>query len=121
VILRVWRTRIDEARSREYRVFAQERSLPMFRQQAGFVGVLFAQHGAERAVISLWRDFESVEALASSESYQATVGEIVGTGFLQGESSVEVFELEGAFLGGALFEDRADGTSSFSLYWPETD
>jgi hypothetical protein len=45
-----------------------------------------------------WRDIASAQRLDQSETYKSTVAEIEATGFLRGESSIEVFELEGFFL-----------------------
>ena len=70
----------------------------MFREQPGFAGVLFAANLAERTVITLWRDLASAQALDRSETYKSTVADIEATGFLRGESTVEVCELEGYFL-----------------------
>jgi quinol monooxygenase YgiN len=95
---RIWRTEVDDARAEDYRDFARSRSLPMFRAEPGFAGVLFAARGAQRAVITLWRDRAAAEALAQSPAYRATVAEIEATGLLRGDSAVEVLELEGAFL-----------------------
>ena len=98
MIVRIWRTHIDQARAGEYRDFAHSRSLPMFRAQPGFAGALFAARRADRAVITLWRDLASAQALGHSHAYQATVAEIEATGFLQGQATVETFELEEVFL-----------------------
>jgi hypothetical protein len=98
MVARIWRTQIDETRADDYRRFAHTKSLPMFREQPGFVGVLFAAKLAERAVITLWHDVASAQRLDRSDTYQSTVTEIEATGFLRGESTVEVFELEGFFL-----------------------
>jgi heme-degrading monooxygenase HmoA len=100
MVVRIWRTEIDTTRAEEYREFARSRSLPMFRAQPGFAGVLFAGQGSERVVITLWRDLAAAEALERSETYNATVAEIQATGFLRGDSSVEVLELEGVLLSG---------------------
>jgi heme-degrading monooxygenase HmoA len=100
MVVRIWRTEIDVRRADEYREFAHSRSLPMFRAQPGFAGVLFAGQGSERVVITLWRDVAAAEALDHSETYSATVAEIEATGFLRGDSSVEVLELERVFLSG---------------------
>lgn len=97
MIARIWRTQIDESRADEYRRFAQAKSLPMFREQPGFAGVLFAANGPDRAVITLWQDAESARRLDQSQTYTSTVAEIEAAGFLRGESTVEVFEVE-AFL-----------------------
>ncbi len=98
MIARIWRTEIDELRADEYHRFAHEKSLPMFREQLGFVGVLFAANRTERAVISLWQDAGSAEGLDESESYKATVAAIEATGFLRGESTVATLELHGWWL-----------------------
>jgi len=49
-------------------------------------------------VITLWRDLASAQALGHSRAYQATVAEIEATGFPQGQSTAEIFELEEVFL-----------------------
>jgi heme-degrading monooxygenase HmoA len=95
MLIRIWRTQIDEARAPDYEAFARERSLPMFRAQEGFAGVLFARDAASCVVISLWRDAAAVDALAGSTSYQDTATALAATGMLVGEASVEVFELHG--------------------------
>jgi hypothetical protein len=95
MVARIWRTHIDEKRAHEYRRFAHARSLPMFREQSGF---LVTANLSERAVITLWRDLASAQKLDQSDTYKSTVAEIEAAGFLRGESSVEVLELEGAFL-----------------------
>lgn len=93
-ILRIWRTHIDQRRAEEYRRFAEEESLPMFRAHEGFVGVLFAEADDERVVVTLWRSAEAVDALNASSLYRKTVERIESTGFIVGPSSVEVFELQ---------------------------
>lgn len=108
MIIRIWRTQIDEARAHAYRDFAHATSLPMFRAQPGFAGVLFAARGSERAVITLWRDSAAVLALERSKSYRATVAEIEATGFLMQHGVVEVLEVEELHLEpGALDPDSA--------------
>ena len=104
MIVRIWRTQIDESRAEEYRTFARSKSLPMFRAQQGFAGVLFAMSNSDRAVITLWQDTASVQALDHSATYEATVAEIEATGFLRGESTVEILELEGGFVDAEAFD-----------------
>jgi heme-degrading monooxygenase HmoA len=106
MIARIWRTEIDPARAHEYRDFARAKSLPMFRAQPGFAGVLFAARGAERHVITLWADRASAEALERASAYRSTVAEIETTRFLRGPSAVEMFELEDHFIDPAAM--RAD-------------
>jgi hypothetical protein len=116
MVVRIWRATIDVTRAEDYLDFARSRSLPMFRAQSGFAGVLFAAQGAERTVITLWRDVAAAQALDHSPTYNATVAEIEATGFLREVSTAEVLELEGVFLSDAatswaqcaVAEERAD-------------
>ncbi len=66
MIIRIWRTRVKPSRSSEYEKFAQAHSLPMFRQQAGCLGVLFLHTPHDHAARSLWENAQAVEQLASS-------------------------------------------------------
>jgi len=98
VIVRIWTTGVDPQRADEYREFAAVRSLPMFRIQEGFRGVLFTERGSQFAVISLWRDRAAVDSLETSPTYQETVAAILATGFLTDEQRVDVFEVKGGEL-----------------------
>jgi len=89
LVVRIWRTGLDESRAPEYEDFALRISLPMFRHHAGFLGVLFAGTGAERTVITLWSDEAAAAALDMSADYQATVRAIEATGFLLPPRRVE--------------------------------
>jgi heme-degrading monooxygenase HmoA len=96
MVARFWRTGVNPERFEEYERFARERSLPMFREQRGFIGVLFMRERADRAaVFTLWKDEKAVEELEASPLYRQTVEIILGSGFLAGEQSVEVFEVGG--------------------------
>jgi heme-degrading monooxygenase HmoA len=93
LIGRIWRTGIKSGQAEAYEAFARTVSLPMFRAQRGFAGVLMAREGNRAWVLTLWRDQAAIDALASSESYAATVDRILASGFLDGEQSTEVAEL----------------------------
>lgn len=95
MVVRIWRTRIDERRASEYEAFAEERSRPMFERQEGFEGVVFARSGADCAVITFWRDAAAVDALAGSRSYRETVEALGATGILAGGASVESMRIHG--------------------------
>jgi heme-degrading monooxygenase HmoA len=96
VIVRIWRTGIHQARAEDYDRFTRERSLPMFRSQAGFRGVLFAAgRDAERVVLSFWEDGVAVAALDQSPSYLETVDALLASGILSGPQSVEVLTVRG--------------------------
>ena len=108
MIVRIWHTEIDPERVADYNAFARSKSLPMFRSQPGFRGVLFASQGAERSVITLWADAAAVDALDRSPSYAATVAEIEATGFLRGESWLEIFDADDGYLADNALGDERD-------------
>ena len=102
MIVRIWRTGIDPARAGEYERFAGERSLPMFRRQAGFRGVLFASGDeTERVVLSFWENADAVEELGRSPTYRETVDALLATGILTGEQTVELLDVDGGVPPGA--------------------
>jgi heme-degrading monooxygenase HmoA len=106
MIMRIWRTEIDPRRAPDYIEFARRYSLPMFRSQPGFKGVFFTARERERVVITLWEDIAAATALNTSETYGHTVAAIEAAGFLRGESTVELFELEDRFLDGEVEDSR---------------
>ena len=96
MIVRIWRTSVDQSRLEEYARFEEERSLPMFWEQPGLIGVFFLREGADRAAaLTFWEDMAAVEALATSPSYLRTVQELVDTGFLIGGQTVEILHVHG--------------------------
>jgi heme-degrading monooxygenase HmoA len=96
MVARIWRTGVKPERFEEYERFARERSLPMFREQRGFVGVLFMREKADRAaVLTLWEDEKAVGELEASPLYRQTVEAILGSDLLEGEQSVELFAVHG--------------------------
>ena len=95
MIMRIWRTHVDEARAAEYERFAAEQSLPMFRAHHGFEGHLFGRQGADCVVITLWQDNAAADALEASPRYRDTVARINAAGFLTGRSQVDRFQLHG--------------------------
>ncbi len=89
MIMRIWRTLVDEGRTAEYERFAAEESLPMFAAQAGFRGLLFGRDGNRCTVVTLWQDEAAADALEVSPAYRETVARITATGFLAGVSTVD--------------------------------
>lgn len=106
MIARLWRTGVQPGREPEYERFATERSLPMFREQAGCLGVLLLRTPEGRAVLSLWADDGAVAALGVSSAYRETVRRLEATGVLAGAQTVEVFEVHGGLLDGVRGGDR---------------
>ena len=96
MVAHIWSTGVKPERFQEYEQFARERSLPMFREQRGFIGVLFMRERADRAaVLTLWEDEKAVEELEASPLYRQTVEAILGSDLLAWEQSVELFEVHG--------------------------
>jgi heme-degrading monooxygenase HmoA len=95
MIMRIWRTRVDETRAAEYERFAAEESLPMFRAHRGFEGHLFGRCGGDCAVVTIWTDNAAADALEASPRYHDTVARITAAGFLVGQSQVDRFQLHG--------------------------
>ena len=107
MVARIWRTGVKPERFEEYDWFARGRSLPMFRKQRGFIGVLFMREEEDQAaVITLWEDEKAVEELEASPLYRQTVEVILGSGLLAKEQSVEIFEVHG---GQVLVRELAAG------------
>jgi heme-degrading monooxygenase HmoA len=104
VIVRIWRTGVDPDRVVEYETFAADESLPMFRKQSGFQGVLFLRTGGHASVITLWDDMHAVERLADSPTYFETVKRIANSGMLVGDQVIEVFEAHGLHVEPGVFE-----------------
>ena len=98
MIARTWQTKTDPARVDEFEKVARTRSLPMFQEQYGCLGVLFAREASDAVSITLWEDRQALERLATSPSYQTTVHQIEATGFLEGEQVVSSHTVFGGFL-----------------------
>jgi heme-degrading monooxygenase HmoA len=95
MIMRIWRTQVDEAQAEQYERFAAEESLPMFRAHQGFEGHLFGRRGGDCVVITIWKDDAAADALEASPRYRDTVARINAAGFLADRSEVERFQLHG--------------------------
>jgi len=98
MIVRIWRTRLDESRAGEYERFAHERSMPMFQRRQGCLGVLFARTHNGRAVITLWEDEIAVERLEADSEYRSTVEAIAAAGFLRPPQVVELLDAGSGWL-----------------------
>lgn len=97
MIARLWRCKVRAGHEANYERFAAEVSLPMFRGQAGIVGVLLLRAPEERVALSLWQDERAVASLSSSPSYRETVQRLEDSGMLLDSPSVEEFEVHGRF------------------------
>jgi heme-degrading monooxygenase HmoA len=98
LIIRIWSTGIDRTRESDYREFEEEQSLPMFRKQTGFLGVLFLRSRDGAAALTLWESAEDVARLSESSTYRETVGQLESTGLLRGDQVIETFEVAATHL-----------------------
>jgi quinol monooxygenase YgiN len=104
MLIRIWQVKVKPDRFYDLEDFARSHSLPMFKKQEGCLGVLFSRDENYCATISIWENMKAIEKLRDSSSYNETVEKIVATGMLEGEQSVEIFEMFGGFLS---FDDVA--------------
>ena len=91
MVLRIWRTGIDESRADEYREFARRNSVPMFSSQPGFLGVLFTAAPRQRAVVTLWDSREDLEAYEKGATYQGFLDRVKD--FYVGEYWIKHFDV----------------------------
>ena len=104
MLLRIWTTAVRAEREQQYLGYARTRSREMFLAHAACLGVFFLRRvDGRHAVCSLWRDAAAIAALSDSALYQSTVRGLAATGALDGEATVEVFEVTG----GAVTVDLA--------------
>jgi heme-degrading monooxygenase HmoA len=104
MIGRTWRCQVDPARMKEYEMFETQESLPTFLRQSGLVAVLFGRTQKECTAFSIWDDMQSIEALAKSETFIATVKKLESSGMLIGNQTVETMEITGGYLPAAMTE-----------------
>jgi heme-degrading monooxygenase HmoA len=93
MIGRLWTTRLRPGWGEAYEQFAREISLPMFRQQEGFVGCVMSRTPELGFVYTFWRDQAAIDALDQSPSYQATVKRILEAGILDEPQTLQVAEV----------------------------
>jgi len=70
----------------------------MFREQPGFLGILFLRAGSECQTLTLWTDAAAVAAMSASVSYQEAVRCLLKQGLLRGEQTVQIFTDVGGML-----------------------
>jgi heme-degrading monooxygenase HmoA len=88
LVARLWETGIDESRRDEYDVFAETRSLPMFKRQPGFVGVVLMERHGRRMVLTVWESDAAADALEQAADYRSTVAALEALGLLVGDQAV---------------------------------
>lgn len=104
MLIRLWRTGVEEGRVDDLVRFAHDRSLPMFQSHEGCLGVLFAGGSDDGFLtVTLWPDADAITDLERSESYRAVVAEIMTSGLLAGEQTTQVLEVHGGWWSATAF------------------
>jgi len=98
MIIRLWQAEIRSNRMEQYSQWERTRSLPMFKQQNGCLGVLFLRSDAFCFALSFWRDMNAVADLANSELYNETSKAYEDSGMLIGKATLRVFEAVEGFV-----------------------
>ena len=98
MISRLWKTGLKAGRGKAYESFARETSLPMFKQQDGFLGCVMSHNQIVGFVLTFWRDAEAVAALDNSPTYQAAVAQILAADLLIEPQEISVCEIHVADL-----------------------
>lgn len=110
MLMRTWTTTIDSVREVDYERFAHDISVPMFREQAGFLGLIMARAGALRSVVTFWENEAAIAALEASERYIATLELIGRQGFLGAGQPVTIMAVHQRIMDGLVTgSDAADG------------
>jgi quinol monooxygenase YgiN len=98
MLIRIWQLKVKPDRFDELEDFTRTYFLSMFKEQKGCLGVLFTHDENYCAMISIWEDMQAIEKLRDSASYNDAIEKILGSGMLEDEQSVELFETFGGFL-----------------------
>ena len=77
-----------------YDSFARDVSLPMFREQDGFMGCVMVRSGHEGLVLTFWRDQRAIDALETSRSYRGTVERIQNAELLAGSQRTAIYQFQ---------------------------
>jgi heme-degrading monooxygenase HmoA len=94
MMMRIWSSAVMPGQEARFLEYATNYSREMFLKQPGCLGVLLLR-SADRvhAACTFWRDRSSAEALASSKTYKETVAGLHALGVLEGEATIQLFEV----------------------------
>ncbi|WP_370156757.1 hypothetical protein [Ferrovibrio sp.] len=99
MIVRVWSSGYVPARLDDLAAFCTQRLQPFFRDHDGCLACFFVHDDHEWRTITCWRDQAAVDGVKHSAVYTALLGELLGSGILQGSQSV----LKMTSAGGGIF------------------
>jgi hypothetical protein len=95
MVARLWMVAVEPGRLEEYRAFTRERFLPAYHAQTGLVAVFFVEREGACGTLSLWTDRTAIEGFYSSAGYQALAKQLLASGLLVGEASLQTFDVRG--------------------------
>jgi len=108
MLLRIWKVGIAPAKAAALEAFANTVSLPMFKAQAGCLGVFFTRTDRHCATVTIWESQQAVDAMETTTLYQDVVRQIEDSGILGSDHQTEVFSVYGGFTGAELAARLAD-------------
>jgi heme-degrading monooxygenase HmoA len=112
MIVRLCKTQVQASRFAQYESWEKTRSLPMFKELEGCLGVLFLRSERYCFALSFWRDMAAVDGLETSTLYQQTSKAYEESGMLIGSAALLVFETVEGFAKEDLLDAVAGLTSS---------
>jgi heme-degrading monooxygenase HmoA len=104
MVVRLWKTQVKKSALATYEENERNRSLPMFKEQPGCVGVLFLRSEDTCFALTFWKDLDAVDQLKTSKSYLEASAFYELSGMLVGEPSLQLFEVKGGFFSLPLLE-----------------
>jgi heme-degrading monooxygenase HmoA len=102
ILARLWTTGLRPDRLDAYERFARDVSLPMFREQDGFLGCVMVRSGHKSRVLTFWRDRSAIHALETSPSYRDTVQRIQEADLLADAQHTAIYQLHLIDVDGAV-------------------
>jgi hypothetical protein len=102
MVARLWMASVDPGRLEDYRAFTRERLLPAYRGQPGLVAVFLVERQGVCGTLSFWKERTGIEDFYSSAGYQALAKQLLSSGLLAGEASLQTLEVEGGDVPGDL-------------------
>jgi heme-degrading monooxygenase HmoA len=98
MLLRTWKVALAPGKGPELEDFAAKFSLPMFRECAGCLAVLFTRTESHCLTVTAWASEQELSQAEESASYRDVVQRIELSGLLSDDHSTEVFTVYGGFV-----------------------
>lgn len=103
MIVRLWKVKVNPDRIEQYALWEKTRSLPMFQELQGCLGVFFLRSKEHCLALSMWQGMDAVDALKDCKLYEKTSSDYEQSGMLIGDPELQVYEaIAGFTVGDAL-------------------